>query len=455
MAYRFALLTPLHPLKTGIADYAEEMLPHLRRALGTECEIDIFVDHFTPTGEDVLKNHRVLDIDKFPDLYDQYDLAIYQIGNNSHHFKIYQLALQYPGVVILHDYAIHHMTAAVYLDLMQDTNAYFAEVGFNHGEAAEELARQRWAKGELGLWETNAFDYPMNRRILCHSLGAIVFSQLAKDRLESYGHHVPVHRVYLHCGGPVQKCSNEDKEAARKRLNLKLAPDETLIGVFGFIGRSKRPNSILNAVQALTAQGRRVRLIYVGEIQDTSRSLPDDIQKLGMSSHVTITGFTTSEAFLDYLRASDICISLRNPTMGETSGVLMRALSMGKPSVVTDIGTFQELPEGVALKISPGDNEEAELIQALQKLMDDPKCRKAMEKASLAYAKEHLEIASTAESLAQFLREAARFHVLQKSEMYISMRDKVVATYQETKGTDPLLLERAAKTLAEIFDTAR
>ena len=47
----------------------------------------------------------------------------------------------------------------------------------------------------------------------------------------------------------------------------------------------------------------------------------------------------------------DVCVNLRHPTMGETSGSAIRALSLGKPLVVSDVGWFRELPDDVALKV--------------------------------------------------------------------------------------------------------
>ena len=455
MSYKLALLTPLHPQRTGVADWIEEMLPHIRGKLGTEYQIDLFVENCTPTEKDTIAHHRILDLNDYENCYSSYDLAIYQMGNSPFHLSIYQAALKHPGIVILHDYAIHNVVAKLFRDVLKDDAAYFDEVGSNHGEEAKNLARQRAAKGELGLWEADAFRYPMTRRLVESSLGVVVFSQLAKNNLEAYGCHVPVHRIYLHCGGPVKECSPEERDQARRHLNLRIARDEVLIGTFGFVGEAKRPISILNAVQRLRASGAKARLVYVGELQERCRKLPRAIEEKGLSPYVTVTGYVNSEEFLEYLKACDINVSLRNPTMGENSGPLMRALSMGKPSVVTDIGTFQEFPEGVVLKISPGDNEEVELTQALQKLMDDPKCRKAMEKASLAYAKVHLEIESTAEDLASFIKEAVRFKAIEDDGMYQRLRDKVVDIYQELGCPDKTLLERAAGNLADIFGGAR
>ena len=45
------------------------------------------------------------------------------------------------------------------------------------------------------------------------------------------------------------------------------------------------------------------------------------------------------------MAACDVVVSLRAPTMGETSGSAIRALSLGRPLVVSDLGWFAELPD--------------------------------------------------------------------------------------------------------------
>ena len=449
---KIAFLTPLHPQKTGIADYAEEMLPYLRASLGEDFQIDLFVDNCRPNGKDVLANHQIFQLDEYGARHEEYNLTVYQMGNNPLHFKIYELALRYPGVVILHDFAIHHIVAAIFLEQKKDEAAYFDELRYSHGPDARNKAYMRAANGELGLWETNAVDYPMNRRLVENALGVVVFSQFAKDRLAAYGCPTPIHRCYLHCGGEAARCTQEERDMARKRLRIQSQADETVIGVFGFISPSKRPYSILSAFERVAEKTRKkLRLIYVGELQPTCSDLPGEIKKLGLEDRVQITGFTSSEEFLDYLDASDICISLRYPTMGETSGVLNRALSRGKPSIVTDIGTFSELSDETVAKIGYGETEVDELVAALEKLLMDKRYRNTLSKNGLQYAVDHLQIADTAADLAGFLKKAAWAADLEKNALYQEMRDKLLKNCQECCRTDDGILVPLAERLAEIF----
>src|SRR5947208_2123889 len=62
----------------------------------------------------------------------------------------------------------------------------------------------------------------------------------------------------------------------------------------------------------------------------------------------------------------DVLVNLRYPTMGETSGSVIRGLSLGKPMVVSDVGWFAELPDDVALKVPVDEYEVPTLAAALE-----------------------------------------------------------------------------------------
>ena len=65
------------------------------------------------------------------------------------------------------------------------------------------------------------------------------------------------------------------------------------------------------------------------------------------------------------MAACDVLVNLRYPTMGETSGSVIRALSLGKPLIVSDVGWFSELPDDAVLKVPVDEFEVATLEAAL------------------------------------------------------------------------------------------
>ena len=74
------------------------------------------------------------------------------------------------------------------------------------------------------------------------------------------------------------------------------------------------------------------------------------------------------------MAGADVCVNLRHPTMGETSGSVIRALSLGKPLVVSDVGWFSELPADVALKV-PVDDGEVDTLDRLARAARDARRR--------------------------------------------------------------------------------
>ncbi len=82
------------------------------------------------------------------------------------------------------------------------------------------------------------------------------------------------------------------------------------------------------------------------------------------------------------MAAADVHVNLRSPTMGETSGTAIRALTLGKPLVVSDVGWFAELPDDVALKVPVDAHEVDTLAAALELLAERPDVRERMGEAS-------------------------------------------------------------------------
>src|SRR5438270_1158943 len=165
---RVAFFSPLPPAKSGIADYSQTLVEHLRRL--------VEVETFTGAGE--------------PFNPAAFDIALYHIGNNPYHGFAYETALRHPGVVVMHESNLHHLIADLTIKC-GDWDAYLRECEYNGGPAALEFARRVKAL-EVGP------DYEgviMTRRILEASRGVIVHSQFMVDQMRDAGYSGPIARV--------------------------------------------------------------------------------------------------------------------------------------------------------------------------------------------------------------------------------------------------------------------
>ncbi len=334
---RIAFFSPLPPAKSGIADYSQTLLDHLRPI----AEMEAFSSAAQPFDPA------------------RFDIALYQTGNNGFHDFVYETALRHPGVTVMHEANLHHLIADLTIR-RGDWDAYLREAEFDGGPAALAFA-QRVRALEVGP------DYegvPMTRRILNASKGVIVHSEFMLNRMREAGFQGPVARIPHGAWIP---------QADRLGFRQKLGLDETtpLVGSFGFLKPYKRIAESLRAFRRVVRAEPRARMILVGE-EHPEFPLRPLIQSLGLAAHVRVIGFAPIEDFIGYLAACDIVLNLRYPTVGESSGSLLRALGLGKAVLVSAVGSFAEFPDDVCLKVPVDASEEDLIYEYLNLLVTRP-----------------------------------------------------------------------------------
>ena len=174
---------------------------------------------------------------------------------------------------------------------------------------------------------------------------------------------------------------------------------EPVVGCFGNINASKRIPQLLEAFAALRSTHPAAKLLLVGADLDAR------LAQLALDGAERID-YVDERRLWALMGACGVCVSLRAPTMGETSGSVIRALVLGKPLVVSDVGWFAELPDEVALKV-PVDAHEAETLgAALELLASNERARTAMGDAARAYVAAEHDLDRSAEAYVAALEEA-------------------------------------------------
>ncbi|MCU1349915.1 MAG: glycosyl transferase, group 1 [Acidobacteria bacterium] len=315
---RIAMLTPLPPTRTGVAHYASMLLPALRQ----QVDVEAFAS-----------------VDRYR--RDDFDAAVYQLGNNPHHELVYREAMAHPGVAVLHDLVLHHLVVEMTL-ARGDVEGYVEALRANHGEAGAAWARGRAA----GLHsEMGNFLLPASVEVANRSRAVIVHNRWAASRLESLGVTTPIH-VVPH---PYVAATYPDRDAVRARLQI--APGARVIGLFGFLTSAKRSDIVLRAFAGARLRDPRLQLLVVGE------PAPNIDTASLAAEGVTFTGYVDEVDFAACYAAVDRLVNLRYPSAGESSGTLIRAFDAGKPVAVSDYAQFAELPDDCVTKIAFGDGE--------------------------------------------------------------------------------------------------
>lgn len=365
---RVAFFSPMPPSKSGIADYSAALLDPLARLV----DVEVF--------------------DREPAAFDpaKFDLTLYQLGNNPYHEFVYDAALRHPGVVVMHESNLHYLIADLTIR-RGDWDGYLREVEYNGGEAAVAYARRVRAL-EVGP------DYdgvPMTRRLLERARALIVHSSCMVDQMRAAGFPGPLARIPHGAWIPTA-----DRWACRERLGLEeTAP---LIGIFGFLKPYKRIAESLRAFRRLLRLEPRAKLILAGEPHPDFpvRSL---IRTLGLSASVRVLGFLPIEDFVGHIAACDVVLNLRYPTVGESSGSLLRALGLGRPALVSDVGSFRDFPDDVCLKVSVGRTEEDQIFEYLNLLVSRPEVARALGTRARAWVERECNWELTARRYASFL----------------------------------------------------
>ena len=345
---RIAWLSPMPPAPTGIASYSARVLEDLRPLLDRR----------------VLVRWPVADVHE-GDIA-EHALAVFHLGNNvAYHRDIYRHAIATPGLVVLHDLALD--------DFVRGLVALGDPLGYR---AAREATRVPPPAGD-----DPALDGPLATPWAAHvarrARGIVVHAPYARDHLRAAGVRTPIHVVPHPVPERPEALAAAMARRGELRAPLAAAGMRTLVGVFGDLNEAKLLDRVLAAVATLD---RSVHLVLVG------RRIPSfDAEALaagsGLGDRVRVLHDLDDAAFLAWLAASDVVVDLRHPHRGEVSGSLARAMQAGRPTVVSGVGTYLDVPATLVEHVAAGPVEPRELAAAIRRLAE-PSVGRAMGEAA-------------------------------------------------------------------------
>ena len=161
-----------------------------------------------------------------------------------------------------------------------------------------------------------------------------------------------------------------------------------VIGVFGFIERSKRLSLLLDALTELDHGGAPVLLVAGGprlaEHQPLLAELRAEAARADLAERLVVTGYLPQADVAIALEAMDVVV-VPYATEDSVSYSLHVALGQGRPVVATALAPTRELRERAACVALVEPHDARELAKTLGGLLDDPAARARLCAAAQEY----------------------------------------------------------------------
>jgi len=398
---KVAMITPWPDQRTGIADYAYDLVIGLA---GNGLEIDVYTD--CPRVRRIglpsdISNVSLRDIQHYPGNRG-YDHVIYQMGNNSSfHLEMLGLLYENPGIVQLHDPSLHHLMAFL-LYRPKAPSEYFRVLNHWYGFEQYKQVKNWMNLGREGFWDSErASEVPFFEPVLQNATACIVHSEYARQQLAKRMPELEVAvlpQVYRNMRSIPSHGATDLMTKTRQ------------IGVFGIVQKHKHVDLILEALRDLNESfgheipyHPRFHLHVYGDFDVGCRTLPDLAKQYGLTRHVSFHGHQPETEFIRALRSVDVCISLRYPTLGETSAIVSRTLQLGIPTIVNNVGWYAELPECV-IKLPTGASLLSSLRYQIGVLLDNPSQFERWRADCLQTSKESFSFESVVQQYSQTIQ---------------------------------------------------
>ena len=428
---RIAFFTPLPPVESGISDYSEDIISELCKY----CDIDVFIDDGYAPSSVFPENVAIYSHKEYRSRAAGYYDTIFQMGNSEFHFYMYDYIRRYHGTVVLHDYNLHgafyHRAVTVGKGDFALYRKFIAADFPDRTDYVDSIAAGTANPDLYGL-ELNGYITGSADRIIVHSCESkrkLLHRDISRnvEVIASYAKILPL----------------TDSAEVKERNGIK--PETVVLSAFGGIHATKRAMPILRAFAKLRKEHSNVMLLLAGK---PSAEIKPEIEAFiadnGLRDCVTVTGYIDIEKFKEYIDMTDICLNLRYPSNGETSGSLMRILAKGRCVIVNEIGSFAEIDRDACVMLPSVEEmgevrEPEEIYSVLKKLVEDPELRREKGAAARRFAEEELDLRIVAKKYLRFILSGRKEPAVD---------EKIIAALRSDTRVKPSDLPDIAETLS-------
>jgi glycosyltransferase involved in cell wall biosynthesis len=348
--------------------------------LASQAVVDLWITEAEPTPlhETSLRVVRHAAIPNASRFLAEYDVIVYNLGDHApNHGPIYTMSQVVPGVVILHDYVMHHFFASYYDNRGQ--YEHFLEILRRRYSTRVELTPSGWDGLIERLRDTDeVIHYPLFEEAITQAAGIVTHSEFVRNAVERVA-GAPVTSIPL-----AWKVEADGPAASFSELQI---PENRLLAVtVGHMNENKRIHKVMEALAANRELASSIFYVVVGDSGGPNGPRLERLrQELELEETVRFAGYAPDDKLQSYLRRANFCINLRWPAMEGGSASCVEEMLHGKAVIVTDTGVYTELPDHCVRKVRP-DHELEDLGRCLREFAATPAVCEAMGRAAREYA---------------------------------------------------------------------
>jgi glycosyltransferase involved in cell wall biosynthesis len=259
------------------------------------------------------------------------------------------------------------------------------------------------------------FELSLNRSVVRHADSFVVHSRYVAERILADRNARTAIGMVHH--GAERRWNDGDRRDERRRLGL--PPhwiDGFIVVSFGGVQPHKRIDRLLAAIAAARRERPDVHVVLAGAAHACEFDAQARARQLGLGDAARFTGFVSEEDAWGWMRAGDVCVNLRGPTSGGTSGGIFQAFSNGRTVIASDAAEQRELPDCV-LRVPLGEEEVDAIARTIVALRDDPARRDALEAGVRRFVEEECHWSVVARRYHEHLEGFSRPRVTRKARV--------------------------------------
>jgi hypothetical protein len=311
------------------------------------------------------------------------DLAVYHLSNDLEDRDIYELALERPGLVVLHDLVLDRMVRG----LVRSRDPVGIE------SAREALV----ASDRLG---SAAFPEPLSMPwcalVVRRARGLVVHSAFVARYLEALGVRTPIFVAPppAVADPPAARAARRRARRLRRRLD-----GEAVLGVVGDVGREMGLAEAVEASRALGVPASVVAIGHQGAADETAAFMAS------FDAGPVIWAVQLSEGEMTaWVAACDVILDLGHPPRPTVPTSVVRALQLGVPVVASSPMSVPDGTQGAAVLLTASPPDPAEVVGEVTRILADPRAagapgRLAAERMAATAAPVYLEAVDRTASL--------------------------------------------------------